>query len=281
MDSDILENHQLQNETPEMDNIILDEEQHNSSNINELVETIYPPNQEDEKELNADNNNSELSKKSTSTNDNKKEEKKNESKNLLSGNNIKTPDNNGNNEVSSHKKRIIIKKKLSLSLKNYFKKILKKKISRKNIKILFKNKGIIHKLLEIVKKYKNKKKNCGFLKDIFIRSIRKLLNNNIKCKNPKKLLESGNKNIIINNLNYFSDSLENLFFWINKNYDNRNGNNDEILNEEEASKIGDTSCNQWIYNRIDNEALYMTNEDTLYFHFPAFDILPNTNYTTL
>ena len=57
MDSDILENHQLQNETPEMDNLILDDEKHNSSNINELVETIYPANQEDEKELNADNNN--------------------------------------------------------------------------------------------------------------------------------------------------------------------------------------------------------------------------------
>ena len=281
MDSDILENHQLQNETPEMDNLILDDEKHNSSNINELVETIYPANQEDEKELNADNNNSELSKKSTSTNDNKNEEKKNESKNLLTGNNIKTPENNGNNGVSSQKKRIIIKKKLSLSLKNYFKKILKKKISRKNIKILFKNKGIIHKLLEIVKKYKNKKKNCCFLKDIFIRSIRKLLKNNIKCKNPKKLLESGNKNIIINNFNYFSDSLENLFLWINKNYDNGNGNNDEILNEEETSKIVDISCNQWIYNRMDNEALYMANEDILYIHFPAFDILPNTNYTTI
>ena len=162
MDSDILENHQLQNETPEMDNLILDDEKHNSSNINELVETIYPANQEDEKELNADNNNSELSKKSTSTNDNKNEEKKNESKNLLTGNNIKTPENNGNNGVSSQKKRIIIKKKLSLSLKNYFKKILKKKISRKNIKILFKNKRIIHKLLEIVKKYKNKKKIVVF-----------------------------------------------------------------------------------------------------------------------
>ena len=71
MDSDILENHQLQNETPEMDNLILDDEKHNSSNINELVETIYPANQEDEKELNADNNNCELSKKITSTNDNK------------------------------------------------------------------------------------------------------------------------------------------------------------------------------------------------------------------
>ena len=277
MNSNTSENHQLPSEIPEMDitEIILDDQQHNSNSL-QLEKTLYPANQEDEKELNVEDNNSELSKKSTSVDDNKKEEKKNESKNLLSENNTKRPDNN--NGISSQKKRNKIKKKLSLSLKNYLKKLLKKKISRKSFKILFKKNEIIHKLLEIIKKYKNKKKNRGFLKDILIRSIRRLLkNNDINCKNPKKLLESVNLNI--NNLNYYSDSLENVFFWINKNYDNEN--NDEILSEKNATKIGDISCNKDIYNIMDNEALYMATEDTLYIHFLPFHNLPNTNYTTV
>ena len=265
-------NNQLPSEIPDdISEVILDDEQHhNSSNSSELEETLYPSNQEDGKELNDENNNSELSKKSTSMDDNKKEEKKNESKNLLGGNNIKRSDNNG---ISSQKKLNKIKKNLSSSLKNYLKKLLKKKISRKNFKILIKKKKIIHKLLEIVKKYKNKKKYRGFLKDILKRSIWKLLKNYINCKNPKTKLESGNINLNINNLNYYSDSLD---FWINQSYEK----NDEILSLKDASKIGDISCNKGIYNIMDNEEFYIT-EDALYIHFQVLNNLPNTNYTTV
>ena len=244
------------------------DEQRNSTNTYILEETLYPSNPEDIKEQNVENNNSELSGKSTDVVEVQKEEKKKDSKNLLENNDINKPYNNG---ISPQKNRNKIKRQLSLSLKNYIKSQLKTKISRKNLKILLKKKEIIHKLLEIVKQHKNIKIHT--LKKILIRTIKKLLKKYMNYKRPKKSLESGN--LTIYSINNLSDSLD-ILFWKNQNI----SNNDEILNENEASKLADISCNKEIYNRIDNEASYMI-EDNLYMYFPPFENLGNTNYTTI
>ena len=257
------EKQEIQYEIPDdQDNIeefILDD-QHNSSNSHVLEETLYPPNSDDIKGQNVENNASELPKKSTSMYDKKKEEKKNESKKLLDENNVNKPSYNG---ISSQNIRNKIKRQLSLSLKNYLKKILKKQLSRKCIKILFQKKEIIHKLLDIVKKYKNKNKNekkRHILKDILKKNIRKLLKNYLD-KNPKKI-ES--REINLGELNCFSDSFENLFLTNNLNHDNVNI--DEKLNINDISPLVDISFNNGINNIVDNEILSMTEDESFVRH---------------
>ena len=245
--------------------MILDD-QTNTSNSHILEETLFPSNQDDIKESNVEFNNSTLSQKNTNVTEDKKEEKKSESKKLLEGNDNNRSYNNG---ISPEKKRIKIKSQLSLCLKHYLKSQFKNKISRKNLKILFNKKEIIQKLLEIIEKYKNKKKYI--LKDILKKNIKKLLKKYTNYKNPKKLLESGYLDVY--NLNYLSDSLD-IFFLKNKN-------NDEIFSKNFTPKISDISCNKGIYNTINDETLNMT-EYTLDMYFPSFDDnIPNTNYKTI